>query len=379
MSFNAFQKPTQDFIYYNVRINGNIDGSLALASFNESRSIPIVDNPSDYYFSCIRFNVPTSTIPLLIVPVQPYPNTDTTKTVYSVSLSYNGFNSAETFIVWSPVHSSSSETLSTPKKQLSAQSPTTNANDNYYYCNSYMYFMSLVNQAFKTAFSDLSGQTALPVGASAPYYTYNAITKLFTLVAPASVYDVNNVGTPINIYMNNDLWNLFGAMSCITTASPTIAGHDRQILITSDVANVDGSGNIQFQQEYISICQWMAMKSIIITTNSVPITTEGIPSVSNNYTPNNGLIGQATYLPIISSYDALVSVAGFEDFQSLLQYTPSGPLKYIQLNATNPLTTFDITVFWQDIYGGLHQLLIAPFESATFTFQFTRKNVVQMN
>jgi hypothetical protein len=238
--------------------------------------------------------------------------------------------------------------------------------------------MNLVNKAFQTAFNDLAVRTTLPVGAVAPYYTFDSKAKLFTLVAQASHYDVNNVGTPINIFMNNDLWNLFGAMSCFSYASPVIVGNDRQILITSDVANVDASGNIQFLQEYISICQWMAMKSIIITTNSVPICTEGIPSVSNSYTPNNGQNGYATYLTIISSYDALVSVAGFEDFQSLLQYTPSGPLKYIQMNSTNPLNTFDITVFWQDIYGGLHQLLIAPFESATFTFQFTKKNLVQM-
>ena len=252
----SYTKPTTDFIYFNARINGSTDGSLSLAQYNETRSIAIIDNPSEYYFSCIRFNVPTSTIPLLIVSVQPFPNTDSTKTVYSVSLAYNGFQSAQTFIIWAPVNAS----YSVPKKGLTQHSPYTDANDNYYYCHSYVYFMNLVNKAYQTAFNDLAGQTTLPVGSVAPYYWFDSKSKIFTLVAQEAFYDVNNLSTPIQIFMNNDLWNLFGAMSSINHSSPAQVGNDRQILISSDIANLDASGNIQFEQEYVSICQWMAIK-----------------------------------------------------------------------------------------------------------------------
>jgi hypothetical protein len=370
-------KKSVDNIYYNVRINGNNDGSYAVANYSEQRTIPLIDNPSDYYFSCIRFNIPTSTIPLLIVPVLPYPNVDQTKTVFSVSLSYNGFSSGQTNIVWAPVVGYNESSSLTPLKPLSSSNPNTDANDTYYYCTSYMYFMGLVNKAFKSAFTTLGGLTALPVGAVAPYYTYNGATKLFTLVAQSAFYDVNIVGTPIQIFMNNDLWNLFGAVSGKYNVNPTIVGNDRQVLIAGDVANVDASGNIQFQQEYISICQWMAMKSVLITTNTIPIVSEGIPSVSNNYAPNNGSNGQSTYLPIISSYDALVTTAGFEDFQSTIQFAVSGPYKLIDMIGNNPLSSFDIQIYWQDIYGTLHPLYIAPYESATFTFLLMKKGTQQ--
>jgi hypothetical protein len=360
-----------DNIYYNIRVNGNSDNTLASCMFTEQRTIPIVDNPSEYYFSVIRYNIPTSTIPLLIVPVR---DNDPTKTVYSVSLSYNGFSSAQTFIRWAPtLTQSSSELLALPKLTIPTSKAYANAEDGYYYCNSYTYFTNLVNKAFQSAFSDLSGKTVLPVGAVAPYYTYDSKSKLFSLVAPASVYDVNKVATPIKIFMNNDLWNLYGAVSCQIYLNPTFIGNDRQILMTSDVSNVDASGNIQFLQEYVSICQWCAMKSIVITTNTIPIVSEGIPAVNNSYTPANSQVGSSAYLPIISSYDALVSTAGYEDFQSVIQFTPTGPYKLIDLIGTNPLSNFDVQVYWQDTYGGLHQLFLLPFESCTMTFVFIRK------
>jgi hypothetical protein len=373
----SFNRRTPNNIYYNVRINGNSDGSLAVANYSETRSIPLVDNPSDYNFTCIKFNIPISTVPLLIVPVLSYPNTDITKTVYSVSLSYNGFSSAQTFIRWTPMTSAlGSVSLSTPKKQLTSQAPYTDSNDSYYYCYSYTYFMGLVNKAFETAFSDLSGKTSLPVGSSAPFFKYDAPSKLFSLVAPESFYDVNNVGTPIKIFMNNDLFNLFGAMPSFNFVQPALVGNDKQILITSDTSTVDTSGNIQFQQEYVSLFNWMAFKSIIITSSTIPIIPEGIPAVNNTiYTPDNELGGSSAYLPIISSYDALLDSNGYELFQSNIQYAPTGPYKLIEMIGTNPLNSIDLQVYWQDSFGGLHNLYMQSFESCTFTFLMTKRNI----
>jgi hypothetical protein len=373
MSFNT---RTPDNVYYNVRINGNSDGSLAVANYAETRSIPLVDNPSEYNFTCIKFNIPISTVPLLIIPVVPYPNTDATKTVYSVSLSYNAFSSAQTFIKWTPMTSAlGSDTLSIPRKKLSADAPYTDSNDAYYYCYSYTYFMGLVNNAFQTAFSDLSGQTTLPVGSAPPKFKYDAPSKLFTLVAPSSCYDVNNVATPIKIFMNNDLFNLFGAMPSYNYVQPTLTGNDKQILITSNSAPIDTSGNIQFQQEYVSLFNWMAFKSIIITSSTIPIIPEGIPAVNNSiYTPDNELGGSSAYLPIISSYDALLDSNGYELFQSNIQYAPTGPYKLIEMIGTNPLNSIDLQVYWMDSFGGLHNLLMQSFESCTFTFLMTKRN-----
>jgi hypothetical protein len=367
---------SSDHIYYNVRINGNANNTLQVCNYQEQRTIPLVDNPSNYYFSCIKFSIPTSSIPLMVVPIDGFPNTDMSKTVYSVSLSYNGFSSAQTFIKWIPTQSNSaSATYRAPKRQLSASTPFLDPEDNYYYCNSYTYFMSLVNIAYEDAFNDLSGQTTLPAGAVAPFYTYNAPTKLFTINAQEAFYDVNHTAQPIEIYQNYELWNLFGAVSNFTYNDPVIAGNDKQILITADTANVDASGYILFQQEYVSLYNFMAFRSIVVCSSTVPLISEGIPSVSKNFTPDNEQIGSSAYLPIISSFDALTDSNAYESFQSSIQYAPTGPYKLIDMIGSNPLSSFDLQVYWMDIYGGLHNLLLNPHESATFTFLFQKKGI----
>ena len=367
---------SSDHIYYNVRINGNSDNTLQVCNYQEQRTIPLVDNPSNYYFSCTKFSIPTSSIPLMVVPIVPFPNIDMTKTVYSVSLAYNGFNSAQTFIEWVPTQSGTGQsTFKNPRRELSATNPFIDPEDNYFFCTSYTYFMSLVNIAFENAFNDLSGQTVLPSGSAPPYYKYDAPTKLFTLCAQELYYDVNNTAQPITIYQNYELWNLFGAVSNFTFNSPVIAGNDKQILITADTANIDISGYIEFQQEYVSLYNFMAFRSIVICSSTIPLISEGIPSVNKNFTPDNEQIGSSSYLPIIASFDALTDANAYETFQNSIQYSPSGPYKLIDMLGTNALSVFDLQVYWMDTYGGLHNLYLNPHESATFTFLFQKKGI----
>lgn len=371
---NRSTKPTH--VYFNVRVqNGNTDGADKICEYREQRVVPIVNNPSEYYLSCIRFNIPTSRIPILIVPVQPFPNTDPTKTIYSVGLSY-GAADAQTFVAWSPNETAAGLAI-TPKQGLSAGTPFTDSNDSYYYCRSYVHMMSLVNKAFATAFADLSGQLAgaLPAGAAAPFFTYDSVAKLFTLHAPASAYDTSAAGSVIKIYMNNDLFTLFGAFDSIKDKQAT-KEKDVQVLIARapDGSNVDASGIIHFVQEYTTLVAWVGFQSLVITSGTIPVESEGIPTAlpyfSNTNQQSNG---QPTFLNIVSDYDALLDV-GYQDFQVSMQYSPPGEYRFIELTGTQPLTSFDIQALWTDVFGGLHPVLLGPNESATFKFMFRRRN-----
>lgn len=169
-------------VYYNVRIQNTAKtGEYVPCSFRETRTVPIVDNPSQYFFSCIRFSLPTSTIPLLIVPVQSYPNTDTTKTVYSVGLSY-GTHSVQQHVIWAPNEMAYSTPI-TPQLSLSPVMSSSNTKDSYYYCRSYVHMVNLVNTALASAFTALAGLETLPVGATAPFITYDSASHLFSIHA----------------------------------------------------------------------------------------------------------------------------------------------------------------------------------------------------
>jgi len=362
-------------VYFNVRIqNGDPNGSDKVCEYREQRTVPLVDNPSEYYFSCIRFNIPTSHIPLLIVPIQPFPNTDVHKTIYSVALSYGGYT-AQQYVMWSPNEASLKKSnIISPRLPLTSMNPYVNANDSYFYCRSYVHMMNLVNKALTDAFNDLFAHTTLPVGTQAPFFTYEPATKLFTLHAQEAMYDVNN-SSPIDIYFNNDLFTLFGAFNHIKINNSSNE-MDNKILVTAfpDNSNVDSSGTILFTQEYSTVVSWIGFQSIVITSGTIPIESEGIPSALP-YFSNSNLqnTGQPTFLNIVSDFDALLDV-GAQDFQTSMQYAPSGEYRLIDMKGTQPLTSFDIQAMWTDAFGGLHPIMIGPNESASFKFIFRKKS-----
>ncbi len=358
-----YKNSDANHVYYNVRIqNDKKTGENVPCSYRETRIVPIVSNPSKYFFTCVRFSLPTSTIPLLVVPVQPFPNTDTTKTVYSVGLTYGG-NSVQKYVMWSPNEKSLSTTIR-PTYPLTEAMPSSNAKDSYYYCRSYVHMMNLVNDAFASAFTALQGLGSLPFGAAAPYFTYDSSSKLFSLNVPKTAYDVSN-SSYIQIFMNNELYTLFGAFNSVL--HKTSSENERQILVR-DQGNNTTNDIIKFTQEFSTLPCWNGFKSIVITTGTIPIVAEGIPSAGTS-TSN----GEPTFLTIVSDYDALFDDTGGASFVNAMQYTSSSEYRLIDLVSTQPLTSFDIECWWMDVKGGLHPLMLAPNEAATLKFLFRTK------
>jgi hypothetical protein len=369
---------TPTHIYYNVRIqNNDTEGRDKIAEYREQKTIPILTNPSDYYMSCIRFTVPTSRIPLLIVPIKPYPNLDATKTIYSLTLSYNGVDVTQN-VTWVPnetYHDLYSQPIQ-PKLSLSVNNKYTNPKDSYYYCRSYTHFMNLVNATFATAFYQLSQQTILPAGSQPPFYVFDSTTQLFYLHAQKDFYDVASAN-PIKIFYNNDLYALFGNVNSVLYQYPNNEKH-RQILISADVndINVDADGYIAFAQEYPSLVSWIGFTSIVVTTGTIPIIAESIPTTTPIFSNTNQLNdGKPSYLNIIADYEVQFE-AGHQDFQSVIQYSPTNEYKMIDLTSTQPLTSFDLQVFWSDVYTGsnLHPVYIAANETCSFKFLFRSRN-----
>lgn len=366
-------------VYYNVRIqNGNTDGTDAPCTFREQRTVPIVDAPSDYFFSCVRFNVPTSKIPLLIIPVRPFPNTDPSQTIYAISLSKvdtNGVSQTVTQnVVWSPNELRGQE-LVTPQYRLTEQSPYTNSYDSFYYCWSYVHFTSLVNAALNTAFETFKVNPAMGIAptARAPFFSFDSTTKLFTLHAEKATFDTATVNNPVSIALNNALSVLYGGFN----SKIDVANQQRILLVSSkdSTNNPLLDGDLLFPQEYSTLVNWIGFRSIIITTGTIPLVPEGIPAVTPFFSNNNlSNTGQPSFLSIVSDFDALLDSGGYADFQSSFQYAPSGEYRLVDFReSAQPLTSFDITVYFSDLYGCLHTLMIASNETASFKFLLRKK------
>jgi hypothetical protein len=87
-----------DQIYYDVTVS-NFQSSTTNPNpfyFNDSRTVPFVNVPEDYYLSILRFTVDTGTIPVFLPSIQPNQG-DRDLTIYSVGMSWTDINTGITY------------------------------------------------------------------------------------------------------------------------------------------------------------------------------------------------------------------------------------------------------------------------------------------
>jgi hypothetical protein len=96
--------------------------------FNESRTLPFVRNPEDYYLSILRFTVETGSLPVFIPSIEPN-QADRDKTIYSFTLEYTDpttgvtYSSGQEFINYIPQRSPNSAQLASATKRNRKWSP----------------------------------------------------------------------------------------------------------------------------------------------------------------------------------------------------------------------------------------------------------------
>ena len=78
-----------DKLYYDIVVS-NLSSETAtppVAYFNETRNMPYIYNPSEYYFSIVRFTLDTASLPSFIPTIQENQgNRDLT--IYKITLDY---------------------------------------------------------------------------------------------------------------------------------------------------------------------------------------------------------------------------------------------------------------------------------------------------
>lgn len=320
---------------------------------------PIIDRPKDYYLAVVRFSIPTLYIPAL-VPEVVNPAVDPNKLVYRVSLAYNG-QAVDKYVTWiTPVPTSLP------------------ADDAYYFCYSYDYFLKLVNDAYASAFTDLGALTALPVGAEPPIFMLNKATGLFSFVCQAANYTTNltvNDPTKICIYCNFPLLTLFSTFpdSALTTTGPLVNGRDIQFHVfnTGDngwakpgTAVTNPPTYLQMTQLSSSLANWTAVKSIQIISNSLPTVQEYVPSSNES----NVMTGEA----IIK--DFIPITANNEIPTSSLTYTVTGPYELINLTGEVPISRLNLQFRWIDKRGRPHPIVIPYNMILCVKFAFIKKS-----
>lgn len=353
--------------YYNITI-ANGSSVPKLAQFKEVRQQPFLRNSGKHCLSITRFFCQTNAIPIQIVPLMD-PTTDPDKTIYSVTLSYNGFDAHQ-------------HIMYVTREMIAGVLTTPQTSRTYYHLKSIQHMVDMVNTAFSEAFDTLGGLTSLPVGAVAPYFTYDSGSYMFTLHSQALFYDTA-LSTPIQVFVNTPLYALFGSINNVSNIGASM-GKEYQYLIANNRNNIVPSATpftndteILTKQEHPTLVNWMSFVNLVFMSSSLPIVNEDCPVPTQYFTNQlNGNNGIPLSRPIITDFVPAYDI-GIENL-NLIQYS-AGIYRYIDMEGSQDLKTCDLSIYWQDKYMNcnLHELYLMPNDMVSVKIMFIPKDRIE--
>ena len=179
-------------IYFDINLVNiqSVTTSPPNLSINLSRNAPFVKNSGDYYLSIVRFTLDTQTLPIFVPQIQNN-QPDVNKTIYSITMNYNGVDSDQIYIDWQP-QDISCQIPPPPSQSLTGfQINSTN----YYNCMNYQWFIMLISNTMSRVFDNLAAKVDLPT-VHAPILTFDSANKIAIISAETEFYD-RNLADPI--------------------------------------------------------------------------------------------------------------------------------------------------------------------------------------
>lgn len=413
-SYNDRNKdPSQK--YYNILVKNNNTGydkdgnpvpytSAVDLSFEQTRTIPYINHPRDFYMSVVGFEMDTQAVPVFICdPIVGQSNVN--DTVYTVTMNYITSSGTGNKVVQRRVQ--------WEREDISATIPTGLVPDNYnmdpyYYAYTYQHFIGLVNKALDSCWSALE---ASPDPKFVP--GTNTLRTFISLEGDKVIFNAQNVAcltdssgnlitnagvadtTGIKIYFNTELFNLFSSFEAIKIPQPLVnigpassfLNTNYQILFTvnqSSVFNVltptsfatvppvVSFGMYQNISEYSPLPYWNPIDKVVFTTAQLPVVPQLVAAASNYYssTQNSGTNADVSY--ILCDFSAQLATG--TEYKPNITYIP--PAEYVlnELYGDVPLSSISIYVFWKDKFGDLHPFLLEAGGTALLKIMFRKKD-----
>jgi hypothetical protein len=398
--FNAVMAGPTNTIDFNAR-------TTTEAEFAATRTVAILPNCSDYYCSIVRFTIPLDLIPILIMPIipgsdlyLPLPAAPRNITPFIIGIKYNNVNYVQNIVannftgvggpdysanmIWTPEDYS----IGTNRAPLFQDSFVTDRISAYLYMYWYDTFITMINASLALAYAAfVAANPAAPqaIAAVAPFFYFDPVTQLISLVTHNSwaTTIAQFFPDPINVArvdFNAELGiYLDGFKSLMTPGvpllpSPTIPPQDEVEVVVENLGYNGYPVNtypavptyLKTTQNYNVITAWNSLRKLVITTNTIPIVAEAVPT--NNQ--NNGV---AASLPIISDFVPQLTSAG--DSRTIAYYNPTAQYRIVDMQQNQPLQKVDLKVFWEDKDNNLYPLLINKYNQASIKVGFFKKSL----
>lgn len=340
-----------------------------IVTFLDTRSIPLVNNTTDFQLSIIRFYLDTSTLPVACIAIQPK-QSNINLSVNSFTMSYTDPDTSAVYTYQQYLQYIPQDLSATTPKAPSANSPYyfQDNTTGYYYVYNYQYFVNLVNNTFQQALDGLNNlltNAGLTIISDVtPYMTFDTVTSLCTIVYDVASYGTNESGL-INIYFNQSLYELFSSFTSIIYGYAATQGKNFQLQLISD--------NGISAQEYASIGSWNPILSIVFTSGSLPIIPNQISLPAIFY--DGKIINNSSTANIVNVITDLIATNN--QYKPFIEYNPSAQYRYIALNPNQQIRHIDISVFWMNRFGEYIPVRLPTNGSCTMKLLFSRKTMLQ--
>lgn len=348
----------KQFFYHNVSIFN--DSKVATpAIYSEKRDGAILENPSLWNLSVIRFTVPAQTIPIFSFEEDEY--------IVTINDNIHD-NSQSTIVAYEPLNNQEE-----------------GASD-YFYVYDYDRFIHMINNAIQESYSILNGESGPYTGYGfAPYLSFDPTTDLITMNMPSQFrsYPGTSTEPQFSLYFNSKLYRFFQSfwVDQLTNVDNTISyefqafnkGTGNYKLFTDLPEKESGFTGMNYPtsytgyamtQDFATLYNWNSFRNITFLTSYIPVTSETLNNVGS---PNGD-----DFKPILTDFEVQTQ-QGF-DVHSYIQYYPQGEYRLISLSGEKPMTTLDFQLFWRDREQNLYPITIPPGDSISVKLMFRRKD-----
>jgi hypothetical protein len=373
--------------------------------FNEIRNNPYVLNPNKYFFSVVRFELQTPTLPVFIPIIAPEPNpnypatqpnpyTDNLNyTPYQIAIRINSINYIQRvdFVPQNFV-------ISNPQPPTQIGQPT----HPYYYCYTYQQFLNSVNAAIAAAWNLVPTTGNLRYG-PAPSFWYDESSSRIKLNAvaqkpgtpstapPIAVWNSGQQAEPLvpattaTLWMNEPLYNLLSGFDFVNYGRPSNGDQQpfqyrmkiyQQFENTkaNPLATNNASLYLIMTSEQIDIAVWNPIKALVFTSGLIPL----LPTLTSqpkslessgafsSYGNNSNLSTQMT--------DFEVPFSATNTYKQSVNYQPSGEYRLIDIQSDLPVNSIQVSVFWKNLDGILTPFYLDGGQSGNIKIMFRRKD-----
>jgi hypothetical protein len=331
---NNTSKDEADHIYYNITIKPD-ELNKGLATFSENRVDAILQNPSLYDLSVIRFTVPAENIPIFIWE----------DNKFEIVLTYKGVNYKS---ILQYVENIDPSTFSTFPPSV------WNYND----------LIQSINLAFEDAYQQLKTAEPLAPFTRAPRIVYDPIDRLNSIfVEPTYSSDITTADK-IEVWFNLALGDLFrgfqnfGGVQALEDDPAKIW----RIIFRANITNEKTINGVQYlvaTEEFSGLFRWNTLKALLFETD-MPVVSESQGTQKN------------VFRQILTDFEP---AEGFADTSSI-QYFPRGALRFYEMTSTYPLTRVNVKISWEDKDGNIYPVFLSGDDTLTLKLYFKRKGVM---